>query len=174
MLLIEIFDGFMNRFFVFSVSAILVILAASSCCEKRVYCTDQVLGFSFTGFARNEVRSFTLRRYIKDDNFNKVLDSAQFIYYGTAPVTVRPDTLSFADYRTIGNLRGITTGNDWAIHLPATGKVYYFNTIFDDNNKAQLVRCGDDNTTCARTITNFSINNEWQSGSFFYLAKDRW
>lgn len=152
----------------------MIIMLASSCCRKKAYCTDQVLGFSFTGFARNEVRSFTLRRYIKDNNYNKVLDSAQFIYYGTAPVTVKPDTLAFYDYRTVGNLKGIMRGNDWAIYLPATGRVYYFNSIFDDNNKSQLVRCGDESTTCTRKITNFAINNDWQSGGYFYLAKGRW
>src|SRR5690606_20500609 len=100
----------------------------SSCCEKKIYCRSESLDFAFTGFDRSEVRSFTLRRYKQGDQWGPVLDSAQFIYYGQAPVTIRPDTLPLADYRTVGNLDGITEGNDWAIYLPATHKTYYITT----------------------------------------------
>lgn len=153
---------------------VLVIMVFSSCCEKKVYCTSAKLAFAFTGFPRSEVRSFTLRRYGKDDQFGPVLDSAQFIYYGTAPVTSRPDTLPFYEYRTVGNLEGITSGNDWAIYLPATGKTYFITTIYDDGNKSQLVRCGDEFTTCTKAITNFSINSIWLDGGVLYIEKGKW
>ncbi|MCB0697073.1 MAG: hypothetical protein KDC07_06895 [Chitinophagaceae bacterium] len=164
----------MNRLFPVWIGLLLSVLTISSCCHKKVYCTSETLDFAFTGFDRNEVRNFTLRRFAKDNPWGEVLDSAQFIYYGSAAVTLKPDTLQFSDYRTIGNLDGITSDNDWAIYLPATGKIFYFTTIFDDNNKSQLVRCGDDNTTCSKAITYFSINNDWQRGDFLYLQKGRW
>jgi len=164
----------MSKFSLFPLGLILVVMALSSCCEKKVYCTSSTLGFAFTGFPRSEVRSFTLKRFYKGDQFGQVLDSAQFIYYGTAPVTARPDTLPFSDYRTVGNLKGITIGNDWAIYLPATGKTYYITTIFDDEHKSEYVRCGDDLTTCTKKITNFSVNNDWQNGDWLYLQKGKW
>lgn len=150
------------------------LLTATSCCEKRVYCEALPLDFAFTGFAPSDIRSFTVRRFAKGDQWGKALDSAQYIYYGTAPITTKPDTIPFADYRSATNAPGITQGNDWAIYLPAIGKTYYITTIFDDGNKSQLVRCNNDETTCSRSITNFSINNDWQSGSFLYIQKGRW
>lgn len=156
------------------IAIIITVLLLPSCCEKKIYCSSQLLDFAFTGFDRSEVRSFTLRRYKKGDQWGPVLDSAQFIYYGQAPVTGRPDTLPFADYRTVGNLKGIAADNDWAIYLPATRKTYYITTIFTDEKKSQLVRCGDDNTNCTSAITNFSINSDWQNGGFIYIQKGKW
>lgn len=159
----------------YRLSAILLSLTfLSSCCEKKIYCSSELFDFAFTGFDRSEVRSFTLRRYPKGNQWGRVLDSAQYIYYGQAPVTTRPDTLPFADYRTIGSLSGITADNDWAIYLPATRKTYYITTIFTDDKKSQLVRCGDDQTSCTSAITNFSINGEWQNGGFIYIEKGKW
>lgn len=146
----------------------------SSCCEKKIYCSSELLDFAFTGFDRSEVRSFTLRRYKKGDQWGAVLDSVQYIYYGQAPVTSRPDTIPFADYRTVGNIKGIAADNDWGIYLPATRKVYYITTIFTEDKKSQLVRCGDDNSSCSSAITNFSINSEWQSGGHIYIQKGKW
>lgn len=153
---------------------LLLVIGLSSCCEKRIYCDSQMLDFAFTGFDRSEVRSFTLRRYKKDDQWGPVIDSAQYIYYGQAPVTPgRPDTLSFADYRTVGALKGITAGNDWAIYLPGTRKTYYITTIFTDEKKSELVRCGDKAASCSSAITNFSINGSWQNGGFMYIQKGK-
>lgn len=150
---------------------VLVVVVFSSCCEKKVYCNYGTIDFAFTGFPRNEVRNFTLRRYVKGDQWGKVIDSAQYIYYGDAQITVRPDTLPFADYRTVGDLPAITQGNDWAIYLPSNGMVYFITTIFDDNNVSQLVRCNDKETSCTRAITNFSLNSAWQNGNFVYIQK---
>ena len=173
LLISSLSSKFMSRFSLPAI-AMIAILVISSCCQKKVYCTSQLLDFAFTGFPRNEVRNFTLRRYVKGDQYGKVLDSAQFIYYGTAPITSKPDTLSFSDYSTVGGLAGITSGNDWCIYLPATGKTFFVTTIFDDNNNAQLIRCGDNETSCTKAITNFSINNEWLNGGFVYIQKGRW
>lgn len=153
---------------------LLVVISVSSCCEKRIYCTSGMLDFAFTGFDRSEVRSFTLRRYKKGDQWGPVIDSAQYIYYGQAPVTTRPDTLPFADYRTVGALKGITADNDWSVYLPATGKTYYITTIFTDEKKSELVRCGDKAASCSSAITNFSINSNWQNGNFIYIQKGEW
>ena len=160
----------MTRFFVF----IFLFAALSSCCEKKIYCGSQMLDFAFTGFDRSEVRSFTLRRFKQGDQWGQVLDSAQFIYYGQAPVSMRPDTLPLADYRTVGVLKGIYAGNDWAIYLPATGKTYFITTIFTEEKKSELVRCGDNKSSCTSAITNFSINGEWQNGGYVYIQEGRW
>lgn len=151
-----------------------LVIGFSACCEKKIYCTSQTLDFAFTGFDRSEVRSFTLRRYKKGDQWGPVLDSAQFIYYGQAPVRISPDTLPFADYRTVSSIKGISADNDWSIYLPATRKVYFITTIFTDEKKSQLVRCGDDATSCTSAITNFSINSDWQNGGFIYIQKGKW
>lgn len=146
-------------------------LLVSSCCQKKVYCTSGYLDFAFTGFVRNEVRSFTLRRYAKGDQFGPVIDSAQFIYYGTAPVRLVPDTLPLSDYKTVGELKGITADNDWAIYLPVTGKVFYITSVFDNQNKSEMVKCGNYQTHCTRDIANFSISNIWKSGNYIYIQK---
>lgn len=161
---------FMNRFLSF-IGLLALILSSSSCCEKKVYCGYGDIDFAFTGFPRNEVRNFTLRRYAKGDQWGKVLDSAQFIYYGSAQVTTRPDTLPFSDYETVGKLSRITQGNDWAVYLPATNQTFFFTTIFDDNRVSELVRCNDNSTSCTRQITYFSLNDGWQVGNFAYIQK---
>lgn len=150
-----------------------LILIVSSCCQKRVYCSSGYLDFAFTGFERSEVRSFTLRRYVKDSIYGRVLDSAQYVYYGNAPVSLtKPDTLPLSDYRTVSKYdKGITTGNDWAIYLPATGKEFTITNLFDDNNNYIMSKCGDDGASCGKMIVNYSINNQWQSGSYLYLDK---
>ncbi len=160
----------MARLLVFS----FLLFTLPSCCEKKVYCRSGQFDFAFTGFDRSEVRSFTLRRYKQGDQWGPVLDSAQFIYYGQAPVAGWPDTLPFADYRSVGDLDGITAGNDWAIYLPATRKTYFITTIFTEDKRSQLVRCGDDETSCVSAITNFSINDNWQNGGFIYIQKGEW
>jgi hypothetical protein len=156
------------------ITILLLVVSLPSCCEKKIYCSSQVLDFAFTGFDRSEVRSFTLRRFKKGDQWGPVLDSVQYIYYGQAPVTSRPDTLPFADYRTVGNINGISAGNDWAIYLPATRKTYFITSIFTDEKKSQLVRCGDDITGCSSAITNFAINENWQNGGFVFIQKGKW
>lgn len=152
---------------------ILLSLLAASCCEKKIYCTSGALDFAFTGYQRTEVRSFTLRRFVEGNEFQEVLDSAQFIYYGTDDSPLKPDTFYFGDYRTVGDLKAIKPGNDWQIYLPAIQKTYYFSTIYDDQNNSQFVRCNDNETSCTKKITNFSINFNWQSGNFIYIPEDR-
>lgn len=161
----------MRQPIIIAAGILIMVLCLSSCCEKKVYCKYGSIDFAFTGFTRNEVRNFTLRRYVKGDQWGKVIDSAQFIYYGDAQVTSRPDTIPFIDYRSVGNLPAITQGNDWAIYLPSNGRVFFFTTIFDDNNVSELVRCNDNETSCTRAITNFSLNELWQNGNFVYIQK---
>lgn len=163
----------MHRYFLSVLLSATMILMLSSCCEKKIYCTSGTLDFAFTGYNRTEVRSFTLRRYAKGDQFGPVIDSAQFIYYGDNTLPSKIDTFYFQDYRTVGNLKGITADNDWAIYLPAAAKLYYVTTIFDDQNNSQLVRCNDKETNCVKNITNFSINNLWQSTDFIYVEKGK-
>lgn len=146
----------------------------SSCCKKKVYCKDAVLDFSFTGFLRQEVRSFTLRRYAKDSNFEKVLDSAQFIYAAAAPVTSRPDTLPLSDYMTVNSINGISRENDWVIYLPATKKEFYISDIGDNGNRSILVRCGDKEKSCVADIIHLSINGRWKEGGFLYIEEGKY
>lgn len=161
----------MGRFGVILLTISSAVLSLSSCCEKKLYCGAKPLDFAFTGFPRSEVRSFILKRFAIGDRWGKPLDSAQYVYYGNAPVSLKPDTIMFSDYRTAGDPLSITQGNDWEIYLPASGTSYVITTIFDDNRQSQMVRCNDDETSCARNITNFSLNNEWQGGGFAYIQK---
>lgn len=163
----------MNRFFAVIAIIIIPVLILSACCEKKVYCGSQKLDFAFTGFPRNDIRSFTLRRFAKGDQWGKPLDSALFIYYGNAPVRLTPDTIPMADYRTISKIDGITTGNDWGIFLPATGELYFITNIFDDNKVSTMARCNDHKTSCTRNIVNYSVNNEWKDGGYAYIAKKK-
>lgn len=150
-----------------------ITVTQSACCKKKIYCKDGILDFTFTGFDRNEIRSFTLRRYAKNNKFEEVLDSAQFIYTAAAPVTTRPDTISVDDYRTVSSISGITISNDWVIYLPATGKEFYITNITDDGNNSQLVRCGDNKTNCESVITNLYINSIWLGSNSIYIEKGK-
>lgn len=151
-----------------------IVMGLVSCCKKKVYCQDGVLQFSFTGFDRNEVRGFTLRRYEKNNEFDKVIDSAQYIYTAAAPVRTIPDTISINDYRTVSSIRGITVENDWAIYLPAINKVFYITNISDDGNESQLVRCGDEKTHCESAITNLYINSVWLGSNSIFIEKGKY
>lgn len=161
----------MNRISGIVLLSIVCIFTLSACCEKKIYCGASPLDFAFVGFTQSEVRSFTIRRFIKGDQWGKAIDSAQYIYSGGGNVTGKIDTFYLENYNTISDYDGILVNYDWGIYLPATGKTFFITTIFDDNNISKLVRCGDDETSCTRSITNFSINDSWQNGNFAYLVK---
>lgn len=146
-------------------------LATASCCEKKIYCSTGKLDFAFAGYTRQEIRSFTLRRYAEGDQWGAVIDSAQFVYYGDQPLSTIPDTFYFSEYRTVGKLSAITPGNDWGIYVPTTGRVYFITAIVDDQHNDEFVRCNDKKTTCTKEVAHFLINDQWRNGNFIYIDK---
>lgn len=170
-LFLQISGQVMNKgIFRFMVLGI-ILLSAASCCRKRAYCDSATLNFAFTGFKKTEIRSFILRRYAIGNQWGKALDSATYVYTGTGSESPAGDTVELSDYSTVGNLGGITAGNDWGIYLPALGKTFFITTIFENDKRYELVKCGDDETRCSKDIRNFSVNDGWKDGGFAYLDK---
>ena len=157
--------------YIWGVLVLTVVLSASSCCEKRLYCESKPLDFAFTGFTKTEARSFILRRYAVDKIWEAPLDSARFVYTGATTISTKPDTLYFSDYSTTDDLTGVLSGNDWRIYMPATQQEFLINTIFENENNWEIVRCKDEGKTCSKLIRNFSVNNLWKDGSFTFLEK---
>lgn len=148
-----------------------LLLGSSSCCEKRLYCDSGTFDFAFAGYPRQEIRSFILRKYEKENIWTTPLDSAQYVYTGASTISTKPDTLYFSDYSTTDDIRGITAGYDWAIYLPATREIFWITTIFENDNNWEMVRCNEDSKTCSKDITNFSLNSIWRNGGFAFLPK---
>lgn len=161
----------MYKFAKLAVVALSTLILYPSCCEKKLYCTTQPLDFAFTGFTKSEASIFTLRRYYKGSNlWGAAVDSVQYRYTG-AITGIKPDTLYFNEFTTSGGYSGIVPDYDWAIYLPVARQTFFITTIFHDNHTSQIVRCNDNESSCKKMITNFSINDSWQSGHFGFFQK---
>lgn len=161
----------MYNFAKLAVVALLALTLYPSCCEKRIYCGAQPLDFAFTGFTKSEAAVFTLRRYYKGANlWGPAVDSAQYRYTG-AITSAKADTLYFKEFTTLEDYSGIVPDYDWAIYLPVARQTFFITTIFHDNHTSQIVRCNDNESSCKKMITNFSVNDGWQDGHFAFMQK---
>lgn len=160
----------MKKYLAYSLLSISCLLTLSACCEKKIYCTDGYLDFTFTGFTISEVRGFTIRQYIKDDANGEPIDSAQYIYSGAQQIASR-DTFTFSDYRTVGDLQGIAINYDWEVYVPAVNRTYRFTAILNEGVNDRLVRCNDNETSCVNQINQFLVNDNWRGGNHVYIEK---
>lgn len=161
----------MNRNIIL-IALLFTALGMSACCKRRAYCRTGSLSIAFVGFQTSEIRSFVLRRYDIDDTIRtKALDSAQFVYTGTASLPNVRDTVWMSDYNSNGKLGSIHSGNDWTITFVSIGRQYGFHAIYDEEHRYDIVRCSDNETSCTNRISHFSINGAWNEGDVAFIFK---
>lgn len=159
------------RYAILPLLAITVSLGA--CCKKKLYCQTGDMKIAIVGYTRSESRNMIVKRY-KSWEHDKALDSGTFIYSGNVPLVVnKPDTLWFSDYKAYNNynIKSITGGNDWAIELPSVRERYLITAMYDDNHRSEMVKCGDNSTTCTAAITQFVVNESWTEGNVLWIRK---
>ena len=133
------------------------------------------MGIIISGYSRSESRSVSIKRY-KTGEYTKALDSGTLIYNKTLP-TLKPnekDTLFLEDYISSSYaFTGIKPGNDWLIYLPAVRESYLITSLYDDEHRSELVKCGDNSTRCTAEVAHFTVNNQWMDGKVLWLIRSK-
>lgn len=150
-----------------------VLLAATGCCKKKLYCDNGKMNIVISGYSRSESRTVSIKRY-KTGDYTKALDSGTLVYNKTLPTLKagEKDTLLLGDYlSSTYAFTGIKPGNDWLIYLPAVRESYIITTLFTDEHRSELVKCGDNSTRCTAEISHYSVNNQWCDGNVLWIVK---
>jgi hypothetical protein len=154
----------------------ILTLAAAGCCKKKLYCGPDSLKIIISGYPRLDIRNIIIKKY-KIGDHKKALDSATFVYSGSAPMVLnKKDTLNFADYKsTSATITGIYPGNDWSVYLPGTParENYRVTSIFDAEHRFEMIRCGDHDTKCLNPIGHFVVNDTWKQGETLWIEKKK-
>lgn len=126
-----------------------------------------------TGYSRSESRSVSIKRY-KIGEHEKALDSGTLVYNKTLPTLKagQKDTLWLNDYFSSSYaFTGIKPGNDWLVYLPAVRESYLITSVYDNEHRSEMVKCGDNSSTCVAEVSQFTVNNLWFNDNTLWLVK---
>ena len=150
--------------------AILFFLwAAFTSCEY--HCSNATSTISFVNFQSNETDTLIVRKFIKAENFTKILDS--FVLNNlTSGYYQSNDTLKIIEAYKTDN--GLLSSYDYEIFLPEISKTYKITEIVEN---LQSINKGLSNTKegCINSISSYKVNGQLKPGniygSTFYLNR---
>lgn len=150
--------------------AILFFLcAAFTSCEY--HCSNATSTISFVNFQSNETDTLIVRKFIKAENFTKILDS--FVLNNlTSGYYQSNDTLKIIEAYKTDN--GLLSSYDYEIFLPEISKTYKITEIVEN---LQSINKGLSNTKegCINSISSYKVSGQLKPGniygSTFYLNR---
>lgn len=148
---------------------IIVLGLLSSC--KTVPCVDSNTTLFFVSFPDAQTDSIVLRKYVKNSNFNTIVDSTIITknnsYYENSNDTLHILTSNGGDYV-------LDIQSDYEVYLPFANKLFQISNFVEKQTEMK-VGLSMDKTQCINPITSYTLNGQTISGQpdyhFIYLHK---
>jgi hypothetical protein len=146
------------------------VLLSISSCSKTCYCTDAMLSLGYVAFDNAETDTIILRRYDRNSNFSRLLDTAILTNQNTV-FSSNGDTVFIRSNIEATTLRSFY---NYVFYLPALNRSDSVNGIFEARDKEEGSH--DMQCNCINKVLSYQLNGDTlqivdPASPFIYITK---
>ena len=148
----------------------LIVLFIISSCSKTCFCTDNKLSLGYVAFDGTETDTIILRRYDKNSNFNRLIDTIVITDQNTT-FNNRQDTLTIHANAESTTLRSFY---NYILYLPALNRSDSIRGIYEARDREEGSHNMDCN--CINRVLSYQLNRDTvqvvdPASPFLYINK---